>query len=96
MYRDSNWMVDSFEESEIMSTYLVAFAVTQFEKIETRSPKYNVFVQVYARPDAIKNNEGDHALKEAAKIIDYFSDYFNTTYPLKQSSNIYLLLYHNL
>ena len=70
-----------------MSTYLVAFVVSKFEKINGTTPK-GVLVEVAARPEAILNGEGDYALKEAMTIIDFFADYFNVSYPLKKSSKL--------
>ena len=69
-----------------MSTYLVAFSVSKFKMINTESPKYKVLVEVVARPEAIDNGEGQLALDDGAKVIDYFSDYFDISYPLKKSS----------
>lgn len=69
-----------------MSTYLIAFVVADFKKIQTFSPKHKVLIEVAARPQAIDNHEGDFALEEAANIIDFFSDYFGTKYPLPKSS----------
>lgn len=84
--QDKDWIVDRFEKSVKMSTYLVAFVVSNLEKITQQSPRFNVTIEVYARPEAIQANEGDFGLKEAAEIIDYFSEYFNVPYPLKKSS----------
>ena len=70
-----------------MSTYLVAFVVSDFKSIFKNSPKNNVLIEVAARPEAIDNREGQFALEEAANIIDFFSDYFN---PLKKSSDLYI------
>lgn len=69
-----------------MSTYLVAFVVANYKSIKRNSTKYNIEVEVAARPDAIDNNEGVYALDEACKIMDYFSDYFQVEYPLAKSS----------
>ena len=69
-----------------MSTYLVAFVVSNLEKIETKSPRFDVNIEVYARPEAIKAGDGDFGLNEAAEIIDYFSEYFDVPYPLEKSS----------
>jgi len=85
---DQDWKIDYFDESVPMSTYLMAYVVSNFKKISTYSPKKNVTIEVAARPEAIENGDGDFALQEAAKIIDFFSDYFETDYPLKKSSNI--------
>ena len=75
-----------------MSTYLVAFVVSNFERIVKYSPKYNIEIQVVARPDAIKNNEGEYALHEAAVIIDYFVDYFNVSYSLNHSGELFFFI----
>ena len=69
-----------------MSTYLVAYVVSNFNKKSMKSPKYNVDIEVAGRAEAINNGEGDFALSEAAEIIDYYSDYFQIEYPLNKSS----------
>lgn len=66
----------------------MAYVVSNFKKISTNSIAKNVIIEVAARPEAIDNGDGDFALQEAAKIIDFFSDYFETDYPLKKSSKI--------
>ncbi len=69
-----------------MSTYLVAFLVSNFKTIKKQSEKYKIDIEVSARADAIDNDEGTFALNEASEIIDFFSDYFDIPYPLKKSS----------
>jgi aminopeptidase N len=71
-----------------MSTYLVAFVVSNYKTIQMNSTKYGVSVEVAARPNAIDAGHGDFALEEASKIIDYYSDYFETKYPLQKSSKL--------
>ncbi len=80
--------MDYFEKSVPMSTYLVAYVISDFKKIRKTSKKYGVEVEVAARPEAIDNKEGDYALDEAAEILDYFTDYFGVKYPLSKSSMI--------
>ena len=75
-----------------MSTYLLAFSVSNFKVISKTSPKNAVLLEVSARPEAIDNGEGDHALNDGALIIDYFSEYFDTAYPLNKSSTLLRLL----
>ena len=70
-----------------MSTYLVAYVISNFETIKDNSTK-NISVEVSARPEAIKSHSGDFALEETIKIIDFFSDYFNETYPLEKLTQI--------
>ena len=74
-----------------MSTYLVAFVISNFETIKKYSPKYNILIEVAARPDAIRDGELDFALNLSLKLIDFFSDYFNISYALKKSSILLIL-----
>ncbi len=87
---DSEWIRDRFERTVTMSTYLIAFVVSNFKGIHTHSPKYNIQIDIYARPDAIDNGEGQYALGVASLIIDFFTDYFNVSYPLKKLSISFL------
>ena len=68
-----------------MSTYLVAFVISNFEVLKKNSPKYNIEIEVAARPEAIQDGELDFSLNLASEVIDFFSDYFNMSYPLKKS-----------
>jgi aminopeptidase N len=67
-----------------MSTYLLAIVVSDFKRISKVSPKYNVEIEVLARAEAIDNDEAVLALDDAAKLIDFYSDYFGIPYPLKK------------
>jgi aminopeptidase N len=80
-----SWSVDVFEETLTMSTYLVAFVVSDFTKINQKSVK-GVDVEVYAKPESIKNEEGKFGLDEAVQVIDFFSTYFDIDYPLAKTS----------
>lgn len=81
----SNWWVDEFEETVDMSTYLIAYAVTDFKNVSNTTASGKL-IEVAARPNAIDNDEGLFALKEAVDIIDFFSEYFGIEYPLEKSS----------
>ena len=70
-----------------MSTYLVAFVISNFKNVSMKSPERGIVVDVHARPDAIEAGEGDFALQEAADILDFFQEFFNVSYPLPKSSN---------
>jgi len=84
----SDWKLDTFERSVPMSTYLVAFVVSDFESIKKNSSKYNIQVEVYAKSESIKKGHGDFALDEACRILDFYTDYFNVKYPLVKSTQI--------
>lgn len=69
-----------------MSTYLVAYVVSDFLSISNVTKK-GIRVEVAGRPEAIQSGDGEYALSEACKIMDYFVDYYNVSYPLQKSSN---------
>ena len=46
-----------------MSTYLIAFVISNFKVISKRTPINNIKVEVAARPNAIDDKEGDYALE---------------------------------
>ena len=81
------WEVDEYDKTVKMSTYLVAYVISDFETISGFSGK-SIQVEITARPDAIKNSEGNYSLDETKKTIDFFVDYFETEYPLPKISNI--------
>lgn len=80
-----DWVRDEFEETVPMSTYLIAYAVTDFKNISMTS-QTGKLIEVAARPNAIDNDEGSFALQEASDIIDFFAGYFDVPYPLAKSS----------
>ena len=71
-----------------MSTYLVAFVISDFTNINDATGK-GTDVEISARPEAIKNKEADYALVETKTILDFFSEYFNVPYPLKKMSMLF-------
>ncbi|KAK3400603.1 peptidase family M1-domain-containing protein [Sordaria brevicollis] len=77
----------SFERSPVMSTYLLAWAVGDFEYVEAFTDReYNgkkLPVRVYTTRGL--KEQGMWALEHAPKIIDYFSEQFEIDYPLPKS-----------
>lgn len=76
--------VVSFERTPIMSTYLLAWAVGDFEYLEDFTKrKYNgknLPVRVYTTRGL--KSQAQYALDHAPQIVDYFSDIFGIEYPL--------------
>ncbi|CAA9995230.1 unnamed protein product [Nesidiocoris tenuis] len=68
-----------FAPSPIMSTYLVAVIVGDFDYIEDTSED-GVLVRVYTPPGA--SEQGRYALHVATKALPYYKDYFQMAYPL--------------
>lgn len=93
---NGEWVTESFNTTVDMSTYLVAFVISDFKVKATNSVK-GVKIEVAAKPQSIDAGEGDFALSEASKIIDFFADYFNVPYPLAKSSNstrIFMIIFY--
>ncbi|GMY34642.1 aminopeptidase M1-like isoform X1, partial [Fagus crenata] len=70
-----------FEESPIMSTYLVAVVVGVFDHIEETTAD-GIKVRVYCPVG--KSDKGKFALNVAVKSLDIFTRYFSTPYPLSK------------
>ncbi|XP_040349594.1 aminopeptidase N [Herpailurus yagouaroundi] len=86
---DPTWKVTEFETTPIMSTYLLAYIVSEFSYVETRAPS-GVLIRIWARPSAINQGHGDYALKVTGPILDFFSQHYDTPYPLNKSDQIAL------
>lgn len=68
-----------FDITPIMSTYLVAVVVGEYDYVEGRSAD-GVLVRVYTPLG--KKDQGDFALEVAVKVLPYYRDYFGIAYPL--------------
>ena len=68
-----------FERTPIMSTYLVAAVVGEYDYVEDRSSD-GVLVRVYTPRG--KKEQGIFALEVATKVLPYYKEYFNIAYPL--------------
>ncbi|XP_016324322.1 aminopeptidase N [Sinocyclocheilus anshuiensis] len=78
-----------FGPTKKMSTYLVAFVVSDFKYISAKDKK-GVLVRIWARKKAIEDGQGDYALKITQPILEFFEKYYNTSYPLSKSDQIAL------
>ncbi len=68
-----------YEKTPVMSTYLLAFLVGEFEGIEKKT-KENILVRIFTTPG--KKEQGRFALDVAVRCLDYYHDYFGIPYPL--------------
>uniref|UniRef100_A0A914UVZ4 Uncharacterized protein n=1 Tax=Plectus sambesii TaxID=2011161 RepID=A0A914UVZ4_9BILA len=82
----------------IMSTYLVAFVVGEFDYVESQT-KGGVAMRVYSVPG--KKEQGEFALELATRAIEWYNEWFGIDYPLPKcdliaipdfSMGIYLFL----
>lgn len=69
----------AFDKSPIMSTYLVAWVVGEFDVISGVT-NHGVVVRVFAPPGRAK--QGRFALDVGLKALDFYDDFFQVPYPL--------------
>ncbi|XP_061837794.1 endoplasmic reticulum aminopeptidase 1b isoform X4 [Nerophis lumbriciformis] len=70
---------DRFGTTVKMSTYLVAFIVSDFQSV-SKYTQQGVKISVYAVPEKV--NQTGFALDVAVRLLDFYDNYFNIAYPL--------------
>lgn len=77
----------SFDRTPVMSTYLLAWAIGDFEYVEDFTKrKYNgkaLPVRVYTTRGL--KSQAQYAISNAPQVIDYFSEVFDIDYPLPKA-----------
>lgn len=74
-------VIETFETSVKMSTYLVAYSVSDFEYKEAKTDtKDDVIFRIYARRDAM--GQVDYAADIGPKVLKFYEDYFQIKFPL--------------
>lgn len=87
---DSEWTVTEFHPTPKMSTYLLAYIVSQFTSVQPENPSDAIQIRIWARPSAIKAGHGDYALNVTGPILNFFAQHYATPYPLPKSDQIAL------
>lgn len=77
----------TFDQTPIMSTYLLAFVYGDMGYLEKKT-KRGVVVRTYATPDNVEYTK--FALDVAVKCLDYYSEYFDIDYPLAKCDMVAL------
>lgn len=70
MEKYDDFVIDKFETTVPMSTYLVAFCVSDFEYKEAPNMKNDVKFRIYARRDAI--DQVDYAAEIGPKVLRFY------------------------
>ncbi|XP_068266131.1 aminopeptidase N [Nyctibius grandis] len=81
-----SWNVTEFQTTPRMSTYLLAFIVSQFSYVQNTSG--DVLIRIWGRPTAIAEGQGDYALQVTGPILNFFERHYNTPYPLPKSDQV--------
>uniref|UniRef100_A0A3B3S1X4 Aminopeptidase n=1 Tax=Paramormyrops kingsleyae TaxID=1676925 RepID=A0A3B3S1X4_9TELE len=76
---DESLVEVKFARTPVMSTYLVAFVIGEYDFVESRSSD-GITVRVYTPVG--KAEQGKFALEVATKTLPFYKDYFNVPYPL--------------
>ncbi|XP_070558846.1 aminopeptidase N-like [Ptychodera flava] len=76
---DGEWMVVTFDTTPIMSTYIIAMAITDFKSRETTT-KQGVLFRVWSQEELIDSAE--YALHVGSQMLDYLNDLWGIPYPL--------------
>jgi aminopeptidase N len=71
----------SFDETPIMSSYLLAFVVGEIQCLEDKT-KDGTIVRTWATPENYKKTK--FALDVAISLIEFYNDYFEIPYPLEK------------
>lgn len=72
-------LVTTFQDTPKMSTYLLAFVAGKLEYQEAVN-KHGVTIRAYATPDKV--DQLGFALGFAAKVLDFYDEYFGAPFPL--------------
>lgn len=76
---ESGYKIISFSPTPIMSTYLLAFIIGEFEYIEGWT-KDKVNIRIFTTKG--KKHQAKFALDVAIKSLEFYNDYFGIPYPL--------------
>ncbi|EPY76126.1 glutamyl aminopeptidase [Camelus ferus] len=82
---DDKWNRTTFQKSVPMSTYLVCFAVHQFDSV-TRMSKRGIPLTIYVQPE--QKHTAEYAANITKSVFDYFEDYFAMEYSLPKLDKI--------
>ncbi|NWR91666.1 AMPN Aminopeptidase, partial [Furnarius figulus] len=86
MIDGQTWNVTEFHTTPRMSTYLLAFIVSQFDYVQRNSE--DVLIRIWGRPKAIAEGQGDYALNVTGPILRFFEAHYSTPYPLPKSDQV--------
>ena len=76
---NGNIITYKFDKTPIMSTYLLAWFIGEFEYVESKTSR-DIVVRVWT--EVGKKDTGKFALDVACKCLDFYEKYFDIKYPL--------------
>lgn len=85
---DQNLTSTTFQTTQRMSTYLLAFVVGNLHASTAKS-KNGTEISVYSTQPQVKSTH-QFALGEAVRLLDFYEDYFGVPYPLPKCDHVAL------
>nr|BAG82599.1 aminopeptidase N [Gloydius brevicaudus] len=82
------WTRTEFHPTLKMSTYLLAFIVSEFENVS--AIENNILIQIWGRPNAIMEGQGAYALNVTGPILRFFEREYRVPYPLTRLDQVAL------
>jgi len=79
-------VLDEFEDSVPMSTYLVAYMVSDFAYVESDGSDDQVKFRIVVRKDAADQTE--LAKNAGPLVLKYYEDYFDEKFPLSKQDMV--------
>ncbi|XP_006885282.1 PREDICTED: aminopeptidase N [Elephantulus edwardii] len=86
---DPDWSITEFETTPKMSTYLLAFIVSEFTSVNSVTPS-GIQIRIWARPSATREGHSHYAQTVTGPILEFFAQHYSTPYPLNKSDQIAL------
>ncbi|KAJ3332171.1 hypothetical protein HDU93_009301 [Gonapodya sp. JEL0774] len=83
--KKNDWKTYVFQETPRMSTYLVAFVTSEFEYIETVTPR-GTKIRAYTTPN--HTSQAQYSLDVAAVVLPYYEDMYGIPFPLPKMDMI--------
>ena len=86
MMEDDEYVWDEYEPTLKMSTYLLAFVVSDFKYREGNQTGNNVTFRIWSRESVLEQTK--YATSIGPKILEYYENYFGIEYPLPKQEMI--------
>ena len=78
IFSNPNRTWDTYEKSKTMSSYLVAFIVSDFEALKNKVGNFSI----WGRPEAVKHSS--YALDVGQKVLGFMETFTGIDYPIRK------------
>ncbi|ODM98889.1 Thyrotropin-releasing hormone-degrading ectoenzyme [Orchesella cincta] len=86
---EKGWIVDTFNTTVKMSTYTVAFIVSDYSYTEADSNLFpNRPVRIYGPKAVIDRGGGEFSANVSARVLAFYEDYFDVPYPMQKMDSV--------